>query len=290
MGRDGRGVILMIAAMAVFAAQDGVSKHLVRDASPVFLVAVRYWAFAAFVMLLSARLPGGLRAASRSRRPFVQCLRGVILVVQICVITFSFDRLGLAESHALMASYPLMIAVMAVVFLGERAGVATWAAIGLGFIGVLVLLRPGDGVFDPVALLPLLCAAMFATYGVLTRVVGRVDASAVSFFYTGVAGAVAASLAAPFFWTPLHGAAWAWMAVLCVTGAGGHYLLIKAYEASEAATLQPFAFLQLLFVTGVGVVVFGETIDGWMALGAGLVVAGGLVSIAARRRVGFRRA
>ena len=115
---------------------------------------------------------------------------------------------------------------------------------------MLVILRPGVRVFSPEALVPLVAAFMFALYALLTRLVARKDSAETSFFWTGVAGAVAITLVAPFWWTPIRGTAdMLWMATLCVSGAIGHFLLIKVYEVAEAGVVQPFSYFQLVFVT-----------------------------------------
>ncbi|MHA1128627.1 MAG: DMT family transporter, partial [Alphaproteobacteria bacterium] len=130
----------------------------------------------------------------------------------------------------------------------------------------------------------LLSALMFAVYGLLTRYVARKDSAETSFFWTGVAGAVAITLIGPFYWDPMQGNDWWIMAILCVTGAGGHYLLIKAYEVAEASTVQPFAYFQLVFAAAIGLMVFNETLEFWIVVGAGLIIFSGLFTLWRERR------
>jgi drug/metabolite transporter (DMT)-like permease len=164
--------------------------------------------------------------------------------------------------------------------LGEYVGWRRALAIVVGLIGVLIILRPGYRVFSPAALVPLVAALMFAIYALLTRRAARLDTSETSFFYTGVAGAVAITLVGPFFWTPIErGPDWGWMAALCVMGALGHFLLIKAYEVAEAGTVQPFAYFQLIFIAILGFALFGERPDGWTILGAGVILAAGVYAM-----------
>jgi len=177
--------MLMIIAMMVFAAQDGISKHLAQNYSIIFITMVRYWFFGAFVIVLSARRPGGLRAVTRTAYPLLQCFRGALLALEICVMVTAFVMLGLVESHAVFAAYPLMVAALSGPVLGERVGWRRWLAIGVGFAGVLMILRPGLHVVDPAALIALLAAIMFALYHLATRYVSRVDGGTTSFFYTG---------------------------------------------------------------------------------------------------------
>ena len=271
------GVLLMLAAMTVFAVQDGVSKHLASHYSPVFVTMIRYWFFAAFVVALSARGRGGLRAAAATRVPALQLFRGALLAMEVVVMISAFAMIGLVESHAIFAGYPLLVTALSGPVLGERVGWRRWTAVGVGMVGVLIILRPGTALFAPGALIALLSMAMFAVYQVATRYANRLDGSRVSFFYTGLGGAVAITMVGPFFWTPMASVVdWAWMGALCVSGMLGHYLLIRALDAAEAAALQPFAYFQLVFAAALGVAVFGETLETAVALGAALVVAAGL--------------
>ncbi len=218
--------------------------------------------------------------------PDLQIFRGVLLAAEIVVTVISFVLLGLIESHAIFAIYPLLIAALAGPMLGEYVGWRRGAAILVGLVGVVIILRPGFKVFSPEALVPLLAAFMFALYGLLTRRVARLDSAETSFFYTGVAGAVAITLVGPFFWDPMQGAAdWGWMAVLCMTGALGHFLLIKVYEVAEAGTVQPFAYFQLVFVTILGVTLFDERPDAFTVAGAALILAAGLYTLIRQARL-----
>jgi drug/metabolite transporter (DMT)-like permease len=197
----------------------------------------------------------------------------------------AFVLLGLVESHAIFACYPLMIAALSGPVLGEQVGWRRWAAIGVGFIGVLVILQPGYTVFAPAAAVPLASAFMFALYGLLTRYAARKDTTATSFFWTGTSGAVVMTIAGVWFWEPMTATDWRWMALLCLTGAGGHWLLIKTYEVAEASAVQPFAYLQLVFASAIGIFLLGETLRPNVAIGAAIVVAAGLFTLWRSRKV-----
>ncbi|MBA3323871.1 MAG: DMT family transporter [Rhodobacteraceae bacterium] len=280
------GIALMILTSAIFALQEGVSRHLAETYSVLSVVMIRYWFFAAFVVALSAARGGGVRRVARTAQPGLQIFRGVLLAAEICVTVLSFVLLGLIESHAVFAIYPLLIAALAGPMLGEYVGWRRGAAIGVGLVGVLVILRPGVRVFAPEALIPLVAAFMFALYGLLTRLAARRDSAETSFFWTGVAGAVAISLVAPFWWTPIETAAdRLWMAALCATGALGHFLLIKVYEVAEAGVVQPFSYFQLVFVSLIAVTLFDERPDGWTLAGAALILAAGLYTLSREARL-----
>ena len=278
------GILLMLAATFVFAVQDGISRHLAGTYNVFMVVMIRYWFFAAFVLTISARSAGGLKAAAATRQPALQAFRGALLAIEICVMVLAFVLLGLVESLAVFAAYPLIVAALAGPILGEKAGWRRWTAIGIGFLGVLIILKPGFAVFSPYAAIPLLSAVLFALYGLLTRFAARKDSTATSFFWTGTVGAVVMTAIGIWFWEPMKGSDWGWMAVLCVTGALGHWLLIRCYEIAEASAVQPFAYFQLVFGAAIGLTVFGETLQPNVAVGAVIVVAAGLFTLARARR------
>lgn len=280
------GIALMIATTLVFAAQDGLSRHLAGEYNVLMIVMIRYWFFAAFVIAVAARRSGSIRAAAKTEQPLLQIARGLILAGEICVMVLAFVLIGLVESHAMFACYPLLIAALSGPVLGERVGWRRWTAIGAGFVGVLIILRPGFGVFSPYSLVALLSATMFALYGLLTRFAARKDTVATSFFWTGTVGAAMMTAIGIWFWEPMTGPDWAMMGILCMTGAGGHWLLIKTYEVAEASAVQPFAYLQLVFASLVGITVFNEVLEPNVAIGSAIVVAAGLFTLFRERKAG----
>ncbi len=280
------GIWLMVLTTFIFAVQDGISRHLAAEYNVLMVVMIRYWFFAAFVITIAARKAGGLRAAATTSQPLIQGFRSLLLVTEICVMIFGFTLLGLVESHAVFACYPLLVAALSGPVLGETVGWRRWAAIGVGFVGVIIILEPGFGVFKPAAVVPFIAALMFALYGLLTRYVARRDSAATSFFWTGTVGSVAMTAVGMWFWEPMTGPDWIWMSALCITGAAGHYTLIKCYEVAEASAVQPFAYLQLLFASTIGIAVFSETIRLNVALGGALIVGAGLFTLWRQRRAG----
>ena len=270
------GILFMILASSSFAIQDGISRYLANEYNVMMVVMIRYWFFAAFVILLASRKPGGLKAVAKTQQPILQFARGMLLALEVCVIVLAFTLLGLVESHAIFACYPLIATALSVPILGERVGWRRWLAISVGFIGVLIILQPGVTVFSPFALLALASAIMFALYSLLTRLVAQKDATETSFFWTGVSGAVTMTISGVWYWEAIAKVDYFWMLFLCSTAVLGHYFLIRCYEASEVSVVQPFAYLQLVFVTIIGVLVFNETLELNILLGVTIVVTAGI--------------
>ena len=273
------GIWLMIATCVVFAVQDGISRHLASEYNTLMVVMIRYWFFASFVLALTTRQPGGIRGTARTDQPILQIGRGTLLAAEICVMVYAFTLVGLINSLAIFTVYPLLVAALSGPVLGEFVGWRRWAAIGAGFIGVLIILQPSGGVFDPLAIVPLCSALMFALYGLLTRYAARKDSAATSFFWTGTVGFVVMTAVGIWTWEPMIARDWLWMACLCMTGALGHWLLIKCYEVAEASAVQPFAYLQFVFVAIIGLSVFGEALRTNVAIGAGIIIAAGLFAL-----------
>lgn len=279
MTDDRRGQFFMIGTALVFALQDGFSQHLASTYNVLMVVMIRYWFFAAFVIALSLRTSGTLMAVARTDQPWIQAGRGILLATEICVMVGAFTLLGLVASHAIFVAYPLAVAALSGPILGERVGWRRWLAIGIGFVGVLIIIRPGAAVFSIYALIPVLSALLFALYGLLTRYAARKDSAATSFFWTGTVGAVYMTLVGLWFWEPMAPSDWIWMGLLCLTGALGHWMLIKAYDYAEAASLQPFAFLQMPFASAIGIFVFGEILEWPVLIGALIVIGAGLFTL-----------
>lgn len=293
MNLSKQGYIFAILAITIFGIQDGISKHLGQLYPPIFVALIRYIAFGAFVLVLSARAPGGIRKAAQSKRPVLQWVRGSWLAIQIVVAIQCFALVGLMQTQAIFASAPIFVALLSMPVLGEKVGWRRWLAILAGLVGVLVLLYPKGGFasfgdIGWIALLPLLGAVMLAGYGIMTRLVSRVDDARTSFFYLGVPGMVVLGIIGPFFWVTPNPEDWIWLGLLCITGMASHYLLIRAYSLLDAVAVQPVTYLQLVVGGFIGVSVFGEALGINLLVGACIVVAAGLFTVWREHVVGRR--
>ncbi len=279
MKRDTRtGIWLMILAVTLFALQDGFSRYLADTYNVLMIVMLRYWLFAAFVLAVAVRRPGGLRSVATSR-PLLHAARGCLLIAEVCIIIWGYTLIGLIESHAVFAVTPLLVAALSGPILGERLGWRGWAAILAGMVGVLVILQPGSGVFTPAALLPFAAALMFALYSVLTRMAAATDAPFTSLFWSGTIGCAVITILGLPAWEPMTAPDWGLTALYATLALAANYVLIKCYETAEASVVQPFAYLQIVLVSIIGVAVYDEVLELHVVAGAAIVIAAGLVTL-----------
>jgi drug/metabolite transporter (DMT)-like permease len=279
MKNNRKGIWLMIAAVAAFAAQDGFSRYLAGTYNTLMIVMIRYWVFAAFVTYLALRRPEGLRAAVASARLGAHFWRSALLVGEIILIVWGYTKIGLIESHAVFAICPLLIVALSGPVLGERLSWQRWAAVGVGVLGVLIILRPSSGVFSPWALLPLGAAVLFATYSVLTRLTTRGEPTFPAFFWPGVLGAGIMTLIGLPQWQAVLPFDWLLIAAYSALSVLSHWLLLKCYEVAEASAVQPFAYLQIVFVSIIGITIYAEVLELHVVIGAAIIVAAGIYAL-----------
>ena len=274
-----KGILLMIATIATFAAQDALSRLLAGNYNALMVVMIRYWVFAAFVIALALRRPEGLRTALRSRRPFAQVLRATMLVIEICVMVYAYTLIGLINAHAVFAVCPLIVVALSGPILGERLTWQRWATVGVGLIGVLIILRPGQGVFSWPALLPLITAFFFAAYSVLTRLTARDEPFFASFFWPAFLGALMMTALGLPQWQAIQPADTPIFAAYASISILSNWLLQKTYQVAEASAVQPFAYLHFVFIAILGLLFFGEDLALPVMIGAAIIIAAGIYSL-----------
>ena len=271
-----KGIFFIIAAISCLSLMDGFTRYLTDYYHVIAINMFRYFFLFLFVISINSIPNKSVILVSKSKFKFIQIIRGVILAVEMCFAHYLFLKIGLIETHAIFASCPLMVAALSVFFLKEKVGWRRWSAILVGFIGILIMLRPGSKVFDPLSLIALGCAFAFAIYQILTRYVSSEDNPDTSLFYTGITGFVILGSIGPFFYTSIENSHWLFLLAICMLGASGHFLMINAFKHSEASILQPFTYLQLVFVSIIGVLVFNEKLENEIILGSLIVICAGL--------------
>jgi drug/metabolite transporter (DMT)-like permease len=273
--------------MLGFAVMDAMSKWVVADYPLGQMIWIRYGVFCAFAWLLVRRK--GLLAMARTRRPWLQGSRSILILVESAVFVLALAYLPLADTHALASTSPLIVIVFGVVFLGERAGPARWFAVAAGFAGMLLIVRPGLRSFDWPMLLPIIGAVMWAAYQVLVRLCTRTDSADTTFVWTAFAGLAAATLVGPWQWQWPDVIGWTLLIAIALLNALASYSLIRAFAVAEAGAVQPYSYTALVWVTILGLVVFGDSPDGWTILGTAIIVASSLYAWQRDRRDGASR-
>ncbi len=282
-----KGIVALILATLLFAAQDAITKHLTATVAVPQLIFVRYFFFALFALIYASRRTP-IRVALRSHWPKLQLLRGLLIVGEIGLFAYCLRYLGIAEMHSIFACFPLIITVLSVPLLGEQVGWRRWLAVSIGFIGTLIIIQPGSGVFSPFAMMALACAFMFALYNLITRKVSRQDSFETSLLYFGLVGFLASLLVVPFYWRALNTEESLWLLAISITSIMGHLLLIKSLELAPAVILQPFNYFILVWAMMIGFSFYGEVLDTTTLIGAALVVGSGVYI--ARREYAVARA
>jgi drug/metabolite transporter (DMT)-like permease len=270
---EARGAAVLVLATALFASMDAVGKGLMQRHDPVQVVWARYAGQMLIVMLiLNVRLP----QAARTRRLGIQLLRSAMMFGATLSGFFAFASMPLAEATAIFEVAPLMITALAALVLGEKVGPRRWAGVFIGFLGALVIVRPGAAVFQPVALLPLVGALCFAVYAIATRFLGRDEGQMTTLLWSATLGTLAASVMVPFVWTTPTPQDAALMALTALLGVGGQFLMIVAFAAAPASAIAPFTYCGLVFAAVLGYAAFGDAPDAWTVAGAVMIVGSGL--------------
>ena len=268
------GILLVIAASFGFASMDAMSKVLAQDHAILQILWFRYMVFTVFGLAIARRR--GVRRTLISQRPWLQAFRALLLVAENAVFVLAFRYLPLADVHALGASAPLMVVALSVVLLGETVGIRRWSAVLVGFVGVLIIIRPGLQEIEWPLLIPLVGALMWALYQILVRLCSRTDGSDTTLLWSALVGLAATSVTGPFVWVPPDREAWVLLVVLAVAGSLAHYALIKGLQLAEASAVQPYTYTLLVFAAFWGLAVFGDIPDAWTILGATIIVGSGL--------------
>jgi drug/metabolite transporter (DMT)-like permease len=278
------GIALMCGAVAVFACVDTIAKYLGSGMDPIQVAGMRF--LTAFFLTLLIFNPLSRPGLLKTSRPGLQVVRAFMLLGTTIFNFLSFRYLQLDEALAILFSTPFLVAILAGPLLGEWVGWRRWAAIGVGFIGVLVVIRPGLGGMQWPALLSVAAAIFFAVYGIATRMIGRNDPTETTLFYGNLICMVAMLPVLPLVWVaPASIVEVALLLAVGALGSAGHYLLILAHRRAPASVLSPFMYTQLLWATALGFLVFANVPSQWTLAGAAIVVGSGLYLLYRERKV-----
>ncbi|HET8729304.1 MAG TPA: DMT family transporter, partial [Alphaproteobacteria bacterium] len=253
-----RGILWMLTAIALFVTMDTVAKYLTQS-YPVPQVVWGRYVF--HVVLLALVLNRRLAGVIRTRRLGLQLVRSLMLLGTTAFFYAGLRFIPLVDASAIMFLTPILVTALSVPFLGEQVGPRRWAGVAIGFIGAMIVIRPGTGMMAAAALLPLLAALFNAVYHLSTRILSRSDAPMTTLFYSAAVGAVLSSAFLPFYWTAPDAAGWMLMAMLGLLGGTSHFALIKAFQAAPPAAVAPFNYTSILWATLFGFLLFDELPD-----------------------------
>ena len=267
---------LSLGMFGMFALLDTSAKYLVTSGlAASFVVWCRFASQAVLQAIISRAWSNS--DVWRMRNILLQVLRGIALPTTTLLNFKALETLQLAQTVSVFLSSPMMVTALAGPLLGEWAGPRRWAAIMVGFVGVLVVVRPGSAMFDPAILYSIGATLVYALYSILTRKLAGTETQASLVFYSSFFGIV---LLAPFAWAnaalPEHPLVIALLCVFGIFGMIGHTMFIKASRLASAPKIAPFVYSQLLWMTLLGYVVFGDLPDWWTVLGALIICASGL--------------
>ncbi|MBI3524866.1 MAG: DMT family transporter [Betaproteobacteria bacterium] len=279
-----RGILLILSALFFFAALDATSKHLAQKFAVPLLVWARYTLHCILMVIFLA--PSMRIRLIATQRPLIQVTRALMLVGTTGFLMAALRLMPLAETTAILFVTPLLVALLAGPWLGEKIGVLRWLAVLTGFAGALLIARPGGALSGPGILLALTGAVCYSVYQIQTRLLSSTENTFTMLFYTALVGTVVMTLGLPWFWDGPRpdGFEMLLIASMGVYGGTGHYLLTRAFRHAPASTLSPFMYAQLIWATLLGWQVFGHLPDGWSILGMIVIAGSGLAVVLVERR------
>ena len=272
-----KGIITLIIATFFLALMDGMSRYMAELYDVLNINMFRFWIIGSFVILVSLRGRGVLKSILNTKQPIAQISRGLLFISSLLMAIYSYTQVGLIVTHALMAVFPLLTVLLSGLFLEEKITRIKIVAVGVGFVGVIIIINPINLELSLVSVLPLISAVTFAIYAVLTRKVASTDNTETSFFWVSLVSAMAITIPSPLFYKPIMFSDLYFLILLCMFSLVGHFLLTNAYRHAEASVLQPFSYFHLFFASIVGIIFFQDPLTISTVAGGGLIVSGGIL-------------
>ena len=267
------GIYWMVLATVLFVCLDTTAKYLTQHYPVPQVVWARFAFHLLFVVVLLGRR---IQHVVASRRLGLQIVRSLFMLGANAFFFLGVRTLPLVDASSILFVAPLVVTALSVPLLGERVGPRRWAAVLVGFVGAMIIIRPGPGIFQSAAVLPLMAAFSFSLYQITTRVLSHSDATMTTLLYTAVAGAVLTTAVLPWHWARPDALGWLLMVLAGVFGALGQLALIKAIERAPLGVIAPFNYLTLAWATVLGFTFFGDLPDAHTVAGAAVIVASGL--------------
>lgn len=267
-------IACMIGAVAFLTASDALIKSMSTSYSVGQLLFIRSLFVWPWIVLFALR-QGGL-GTLRLKSTKGHVVRGILVIASTFLFVTGLQYLPLANAIAAIFMGPLFITAMAPFVLGERVGWRRWAAVSVGFIGVLVMVRPGTDAFQWALLFPITGAMCGGLRDLITRRISQAENTLAMLAMTTIAIMVAGVVSIPFGWGAFDVADLPKFALSGTLVTAGHYLMIDAFRRGEAGLVAPFKYTSLLWAIVIGFVAFGELPDGYTLAGATIIIAAGL--------------
>jgi drug/metabolite transporter (DMT)-like permease len=280
------GIYWMLLTMFLFVSMDAVAKYLTERYAVTQVVWARYMFH---LLLLFAWLGPRTPWVLRTRRLGLQLARSFLLLLTTFFFFTALSFMALVDASVIMFIGPIVLTVLAALILREHVGARRWSGVIVGFIGALLVIRPGTSMLQPAAVFAVAAACCYALYQITTRQLSYSDAPLTTLSYTALVGALFSSFAAPFGWVWPNAEGWAFMALVGLIGGLGHFCVIKAFQAAPAAVVAPFGYSSILWSTSFGFLIFGDLPDVWTIFGGAIIIGSGIY-ILHRERVRGRDA
>ncbi len=279
-----RGITLSVGATVIFAVADATAKYLSMSLPIIEIAWIRYVIFLGLAACLARQTPWRVL---RPRNPKLQLLRGVCVTGSSVLFVYGVRQMPMAEAASISFLSPLLITILSIPLLGEVVGIRRWAAVLAGMLGVLVVVRPGSGGFQPAAFWGVASAFCWATALIITRKISSTDEPRTTILCSAGIGVCGLSVLLPF--EAMWPSPWQWglALLLGVLSSCGQWMVVLAHRHAAASLLAPFSYSQLIWATAAGYVVFGNFPDRWTLFGAAIIIASGLYT-AHRERVRAR--
>ena len=273
--RPSLGILYMLFAFVMFTGIDTLSKLMGQDDyHPVQISWGRL--VIQLLILLPFVMRAGVKNVLSTGHPYMQTIRGVVMSIAAIAFVAGLKTLPLATMTSINFVSPFLITILSIFFLKEHVGYHRWIAIAIGFIGALIIIRPGFTVFDPGAIYALIAALSWAVGIVATRYVQREDGALTTLFFTIAIGVIITSAIVEPYWRPIEGSAWLYLLGIGLLSTAGQLLMFASLRHAEPSAVAPFTYTQLIWATLIGLVVFGDFPDQWTWLGSGIIIASGL--------------
>ena len=275
-----QGIAWMLVTMFMFSCINATAKSLAQSLPVIEVVWARYFfQMLLLILFLRHRLPKVIATGKLK----LQIARSLLLLITTLLFFTGLSKIPMADATSVMFVAPILVTVLSLPILGERVGMRRWIGVLIGFLGAMIIIRPGMGMVQPAILFPLGAACFHSLYQLSTRFLSRTDSTLTTLIYSASTGSIIMTITVPFFWVTPSPSETALMVIIGLFAALGHYCLIKAFEAAPPAIVAPFSYTNLLWATLFGFVLFSDLPDAWTIIGA-LIIAGSGLYIFHRER------